>query len=288
MTGEAASAAKSEPRRDGLGTRVAVSLLFLPCLGIITWRGDLHFLFIVNLVIFFGLLEFYRLLEFKGFRPAKVVGTVCGLAISWYAYFRTGLYGNFLLAGALLVLMTLELTRKSVEQAVVQISTTIFGVLYVGWLGSHLVLLRELPRLAGLDYAMGAHFVYLTILITWGCDTGAYLIGRSLGRTKLFPRVSPKKSREGAVGGLVFGVLAAVGAQQTFAVFLTLPTAVALGAIGAIAGQTGDMVESLMKRDLDVKDSASLLPGHGGALDRFDSLFFSAPLIYYSLKFFVI
>ncbi len=281
-------AVNAPPRRDGLGVRVLVAALFLPSLYVITLRGDLHFLFVVDLVIGMGLWEFYRLLELKGFRPAKIVGVVFGLALSWYAYFRTGIYANFLLAVALVVLMTYALARRSVQQAVVQISTTIFGVLYVGWLGSHLVLLRELPRVAGLDYALGARFVFLAILLTWGCDTGAYLVGRSLGRHPLFPKVSPNKSQEGAVGGLVFALVAAVIAQRTFAPFLSLSGAMGLGALAAVAGQTGDLVESMMKRDLEVKDSASLLPGHGGVLDRFDSLFFSAPLIYYTLKFFVI
>lgn len=255
----------------------------------ITRRGDAHFLVVVSLMVLTGLYEFYRLLEHKGFQPAKIVGIACGVAITGYAYFRTGIYGNFLLAAALLLMMTVELVRREVAQAVLHISTTIFGVLYVGWLGSHLILLRELPRLAGLDYAMGADFVYLVVFLTWSCDSGAYLVGRTFGRTPLFPSVSPKKSREGAVGGVLFALLAAYISHRTFAAdFLDLQPALLLGALAAVAGQTGDLVESLMKRDVDVKDSASLLPGHGGALDRFDSLFFAAPLLYYSIKFFVI
>lgn len=284
-----AGASEGKGLADGLGPRLLVTLIFVPCLWIITRRGDLHFLVVVCIMVLTGLYEFYRLMEHKGFRPVKVIGIGCGLAITAYAYFRTGIYGNFLLAGALVLLMTAELVRRSVEQAVVHISITIFGVLYVGWLGSHLVLLRELPRLAGLDYQLGAEFVYLVVFLTWSCDSGAYLVGRALGRTPLYPSVSPKKSREGAVGGVAFALIAAWLSQRTFAGdFLTLESALWLGLIAAVAGQTGDLVESLMKRDVHVKDSASLLPGHGGALDRFDSLFFSAPLLYYALKFFVI
>lgn len=275
--------------RDGLGARLLMTVIFVPALWAITRRGDLHFLVVVCMMVLTGLYEFYKLLEHKGFRPAKSVGIGCGLAITAYAYFRTGIYGNFLLAATLLLMMTVELMRKSTEQAVLHISTTIFGVLYVGWLGSHLVLLRELPRLAGLDYQLGADFVYLAVFLTWSCDSGAYLIGRAFGRTPLFPRVSPKKTREGALGGIVFALIAAYLSHRTFASeFLDLDAAMWLGLLAAIAGMTGDLVESLMKRDVDVKDSASLLPGHGGALDRFDSLFFAAPLLYYSIKFFVI
>lgn len=269
--------------------RVLVSLFFIPCFILITWRGDLHYLFLIDLVIFTGLIEFYGLMSARGFRPARYLGIGCGLALSWYAYFRTGMYGNFLLALALLLMMTVELSRRSVEEAVTRIATTIFGVLYVGWLGSHFILLRELPRVLGLDYGLGAEFVFLVVLLTWGCDTGAYLVGRSLGRHPLYPRVSPKKSREGALGGVLFALLCALGAQRTFAGdWLEPGTALVLALVAAVAGQTGDLVESLIKRGSQAKDSATIIPGHGGTLDRFDSLFFSAPLLYYALKFFVL
>lgn len=268
--------------------RILMAVLFLPCVILITRRGDLHFLFLVDLILWTGMLEFYRLLEKRGFRPFKGVGIACGLAISWYAYFRAGMYVNFLLALALLLLMTVELTRRSIEQAVVEISSTVFGVLYVGWLGSHFILLRELPRLAGLDYELGFRFVLLGIVLTWSCDTGAYFVGRAIGRTPLLPRVSPQKSREGAVGGIAFALLAGWICQRTFADYLSLPMAMWTALVAALAGITGDLVESVMKRDLHVKDTAHLIPGHGGTLDRFDSLFFSMPLIYYFHKFFVI
>ncbi len=271
-----------------LPARVLAAAVFLPCLFLITRRGDLPFLFLVTLIVLTGMLEFYSLMDAKGFRPARWLGLACGLALVWYAYFRAGHYANLLLAIALLALMTLELARRTTEQAVLRISTTIFGVLYVGWLGSHFVLLRELPRLAGLDYALGARFVFLAIALTWSCDTGAYFVGRAIGRHPLIPRVSPRKTVEGAAGGVVFAVVAGVIAQRTFAGYLQLSTAVGLALVTAVAGTMGDLVESLLKRDSNVKDSARLIPGHGGTLDRFDSLFFSIPLIYYFHKFFVI
>jgi phosphatidate cytidylyltransferase len=235
-----------------------------------------------------GILEFYSLMIAKGFRPARWIGLACGLALVWYAYFRAGQYANFLLAITLLLTMTVELARGSIEQAVTRISSTILGVVYVGWLGSHFVMLRELPRQAGLDYALGARFVLLGILLTWSCDTGAYFVGRTLGRHPLIPRISPRKTVEGALGGVVFALAAAVVAQRTFAGYLQLPVALGLALLASLAGIAGDLVESLMKRDSKVKDSARLIPGHGGTLDRFDSLFFSLPLIYYFHKFFVI
>lgn len=277
------------PRRGGeLAWRIAAAALFIPCFWIIVRRGDLYWLLLVDLIILTASLEFFGLLKHKGFRPMTLLGTVAALALSWYAYWRAGVYANFLLALAILSLMTVELTRRSVEQAVTNISSTIFGVLYIGWLGSHFVMLRELPRLSGLDYSVGADFVFVAFLLTWAADTGAYAVGRAIGRTPLFPRVSPKKSREGALGGLLFAIVAGVVAQATFADYLSQAMMVGLAVTAAVAGMTGDLVESLIKRDTQVKDSGGSIPGHGGTLDRFDSLLFSLPLIYYFHKFFVI
>ncbi len=288
MVGASADLPAARGRDGSLPSRLLAAAIFLPCLWLIVRRGDYHFVLLVDIILVTGVLEFYGLLRNKGFRPVRAVGVACVLILSWYAYFRAGVYSNFLLALALLFLMTFELLRGSVEEAVVRIASTIFGVLYVGWLGSHFILLRELPRLAGLDYEMGARFVFLAFLLTWSCDTGAYAIGRLFGRHSLFPSVSPKKSREGALGGILFAVIAGWVAQVTFADYLTLPMAVGLAVVAAVAGITGDLVESLMKRDSQLKDSGSFIPGHGGTLDRFDSLFFSIPLIYYFHKFFVI
>jgi len=284
------SAASTDSRAvdRSLVPRILATIVFVPCLIVITKRGDLPFVLLVDLIVLTGILEFYALLRQKGFKPSRRVGALCALALTWYAFFRSGIYANFFLALALILLMAVELIRTSVEQAVMHISVTIFGVLYVGWLAGHLVLLRELPRLAGLDYDLGADFVLLAVFLTWSADSGAYLIGRSFGRTPLFPRVSPNKSREGALGGLLFAMLAGWIARLTFAPYLAPAMAIGLPIIATAAGMAGDLVESLLKRGTQVKDSGGFIPGHGGTLDRFDSLLFSVPLIYYFHKFFVI
>ena len=285
----AVAAAEAKPRRNSsLRLRLLATAVFTPCFIVITQRGDLPFLILVDLIILTGLLEFYALLKNKGFDTARWVGVLCALGISWYAYFRAGVYANALLAVALIALMVFALLRRSVEQAIVHISGTMFGVLYVGWLGSHFILLRELPRLAGYDYALGANYVFLAVWLTWCGDSGAYIIGRAFGKHLLFPRISPRKTREGAVGALAFALLAGYLAQLSFASYLNLPTALGLAALAAVAGMAGDLVESLLKRDSQTKDSGGTIPGHGGTLDRFDSLFFSLPLIYYYHKFFLL
>jgi phosphatidate cytidylyltransferase len=271
--------------RSSIFTRVAASIVFIPCFIIITRRGGYHFLALVDIIIFIGMWEFYRMMESKGVRPYKVIGIASGLALSWYVFFRNGVYANLFLTLALLAIMTLELTRKGDSRAILHISTTMLGVIYVSFLASHMVMLRELPISTGLEYPMGASFVYLAFVVTWSCDTGAYFVGTLAGKHPLLPRVSKKKTWEGAAGGMMFAVAGALVAKYTFAGYLATWHAVVLGVTAGVIGQVGDLVESMIKRDADIKDTSETIPGHGGVLDRFDSLLFTAPLIYYFLKF---
>jgi phosphatidate cytidylyltransferase len=154
----------------------------------------------------------------------------------------------------------------------------------VGWLSAHFVLLRELPWSAGLEYARGGDFVLLAFFVTWSCDTGAYAFGRMFGRVRPWQKISPRKSLEGSIGGLISAVVAAFIAKYWFAPFLRVFDAAALGLLVGVSGQVGDLVESLLKRDARHGDSSDTIPGHGGILDRFDSLYFAAPLVFYYLR----
>ncbi len=267
--------------------RVLAAVVFIPCLFIITKAGGFYFLALINLVIFTGIWEFYSMMEGKGIRPYKGIGILCALALSWYVYFQNGLYANLFLTLALIGIMCLELTRKENTSAIYHISTTILGVIYVAFLGSHLVLLREFPISAGLDYSLGSSFIFLVFLVTWSGDTLAYIVGRTIGRHPLLPRISEKKTIEGSAGGAAGSFLGVVIAKYTFAPYLELWQALVIGAIAALMGQLGDLVESMIKRDAVIKDASATIPGHGGVLDRFDSLLFTAPLLYYFLKFVV-
>jgi phosphatidate cytidylyltransferase len=265
--------------------RVLASAAFIPCFIVITQRGGYHFLGLIDMVIFIGMWEFYAMMEGKGIRPYKGIGILCGLALSWYMFFQGGLYANMFLTLALMAIMGLELTRRDARMAVYHVSTTILGVIYVAFLASHIVLLRQLPNLLDVPYSLGSSFVFLAFVVTWSCDTGAYFVGTAVGRHPLLPRISEKKTREGAIGGMVFAVLGTLVARYTFAPYLSVWQAVFLGVVGSAVGMAGDLVESMLKRDVDVKDTSETIPGHGGVLDRFDSLLFTAPLIYYILKF---
>lgn len=265
--------------------RVAAGVVFVPLFVLVTRVGGFAFLALVDLVIVLGLLEFYGMMRKKGIRPYRGIGVLCGVTLSTYVFFRSGLYANFFLTFVVIALMGLELTRRDGRMAVYHVSTTVFGVIYVAFLASHMVLLRELPRLAGLPYELGASFVFLAFALTWAADTGAFAVGKLIGRTPLLPRVSGRKTWEGALGGVVFGGLAGWIASLTFAPYLGAPSAIGVGAVTALVGLLGDLFESMLKRDAEVKDSGRIIPGHGGVLDRFDSLLFTVPLIYYFLKF---
>jgi phosphatidate cytidylyltransferase len=148
--------------------------------------------------------------------------------------------------------------------------------------------LRELPVETGVPDDVGARLVFFVAAVTWVGDIVAYLVGIALGRHRLLPKVSPNKTVEGAVGGLLGSTAAGLVCAWEFVPLLTPLTGALLGLAGGILGQLGDLVESLLKRDVGIKDTAGLIPGHGGVLDRFDSLLFSAPLLYYYFRFFVV
>jgi phosphatidate cytidylyltransferase len=270
--------------------RILSGVIFVPILIVLSRLGGPWFLLLVLAVLVLGGWEFYRMMERKGVNPAKRTGVFAILVLGTLVYVAGTAYLGLYLALLLLTVLLRELFRAKMMFPIYDIATTVIGVLYVGWLMSHVILLRELPRLLALDYGLGSHFVLYTFLVVWSCDTGAYFIGLPLGRHKLLPRVSPGKSVEGAIGGFACAIGAALLGRVWFAKFpsgepfLSVSEALALGSLLGIVGQLGDLVESLLKRDAGVKDASRTIPGHGGVLDRFDSLLFSAPLSYYFLR----
>jgi phosphatidate cytidylyltransferase len=275
------------PAKSGgwsLRLRVISALLFLPLLVVMSRAGGFVFLAFVVAEVTLGLLEFYRMMFHKGLQPYVRLGLASALGLLWVMFRPHTPQVDALVTGVLLLTLALELRRPEARQRVEDMAVTVFGVLYVGWLSAHFVLLRELPWRAGTPYSEGASYVLLAFFITWSCDTGAYAVGRMFGRRRPWARISPRKSLEGALGGLAFAVLSAFVARAWFAHYLRLWDAAALGMLVGVFAQVGDLVESLLKRDSAHGDSSDFIPGHGGILDRFDSLYFSAPLVFYYLK----
>jgi phosphatidate cytidylyltransferase len=282
--------AAAPPRRRllGLGARAAAAAVFLPCFAVITWRGDVFFVLLVVMITLLAQLEYLGMLAAKGLHPQRVTAPVAAVALPFLAGFAGGAYWEFGLTMLVLATMAIELGRHR-EEPLVHMATALFGTLYVAWLASHLVALRQLPVVVDRPDAQGALLVAFVFATTWLADTGAYLVGSLWGRHKLAPRISPGKSIEGACGGVAFAVAAGALFAHFFLAGTVAPAAGAvLGALAALAGLIGDLAESLLKRDAHVKDASGAIPGHGGTLDRFDSVLFSAPLLYYVLRFAVL
>lgn len=232
---------------------------------------------VVTIFIIGGLYEYFLMLEKKGINIYKYFGIGMGTIIPLSIMFRfepTRNWELLFIVLALFFLILMQFKRRDNHGVIVDISTTLFGILYVSWFFSFLIKIRYLPD--------GLGYLALLLLITKLGDIGAFLVGSKWGKHPLLPRISPKKTIEGAIGGLVFSILGAL-ASKTFLPFdygQLLIIAIGL----AILGQLGDLSESLLKRDCQVKDSGNIFPGMGGVLDEIDSLLFSAPVFYFYLS----
>jgi len=227
-----------------------------------------------------GLYEFFYMIKKKDIPIYSYTGILIGLLIPLSIFFRFELTRNwellFIVCAFLLILM-LQFNRQDNRNAILGLSTTLFGVLYVSWFFSFLVKTRLL-----LPDMEGAKLVAFIVLVTKAGDIGALFIGTWMGRNPLLPKVSPNKSIEGTLGGILFSSLVAIACQSWLPPWPQFtPFFVGLmGAFFGCLGQLGDLSESLIKRDCEVKDSGSLLPGIGGILDVIDSLLFSVPAFY--------
>jgi phosphatidate cytidylyltransferase len=288
--GSSSDTAEGNSRTKGaaLLPRVLVGLAGIPLLALAAIRGGYVLLVLVDLLIMLGLWEFYRLLAAKGLRPHRMAGIAGGLLLSWQIFFAWGPGVRALLTIVLLVVMVGAVVRRDTRGAVADMAGTLLGVLYVGLLSSYFFLLRDLPDRMGGRPQDGGWILLAVFIITWVYDTGAYGVGLLWGKHPLMPRISPKKSIEGAVGGLLWGLLAALLLSRLFFPgLLSLGNFLVIALIAGIIGPLGDLAESLIKRDAGVKDTSNILPGHGGVLDRFDSLLFIVPAVYWYLRYLV-
>jgi phosphatidate cytidylyltransferase len=217
------------------------------------------------------------MIEKKGFKVYKYFGTAIGLIIPISIAWKFELTKRWELLFIVLVLISLflmQLRRRENTNAVVDIAVTIFGILYISWFFSFIIKLRLLANGAGLVGAL--------VFMTKSGDIGAFLVGSKWGKHPLIARISPKKTIEGALGGLIFSVGAAI-ASMPLLNFSFLNT-VLVGSFIGIFAQVGDLCESLIKRDCAVKDASGIFPGLGGVLDVIDSLLFTAPVFYFYIS----
>jgi phosphatidate cytidylyltransferase len=270
-----------------LRQRVLVTLVLLPIGLVFIFLGGYPFLAFITLVLGLAAWEYAKLFKSGGFEPAGllvVLGTVAitlGRGMDGFAS-ADWLVGSCVLISMLFHMIAYERGRN---QAGTDFAITLSGILYVGWLGAYLISLRNLPY--------GEWWFMTAMPSIWAADSGAFFIGRQFGRRKLSPRLSPKKTWEGYLAGIVTGVL--IGALFAYFWSLRVPDSGITPIRGAILGLVmsvfttlGDLGESMIKRQVGVKDSSNLLPGHGGAFDRIDSWIWGGILSYYVIIWFFI
>ena len=252
---------------------VVLALIFITSGGYVLWAASLA----LSLI---GLMELYRVF---GLHKTVLGFGGYGLVIAYYLLTLLSVHGVFSVNWLLFLILVLMfclflMVCRYPKYHSTQVMQVMFGVFYVGVMFSFLYQTRELSR--------GMYTVWLIFLSSWGCDTCAYCVGKLIGKHKMSPVLSPKKSVEGAVGGVLGTMLltyvyaacfaAQMGISQTEVWILTF-----ISAAGALLSMVGDLTASAIKRNYDVKDYGKLIPGHGGILDRFDSVIFTAPIIYY-------
>jgi phosphatidate cytidylyltransferase len=265
--------------------RTLTTLIGVPLVIVVIWFGLPWFTIFAALWVSGGVLEFYAILSrARGLAPLAYFGMLWSalLVISpnlrmingdWQSWFAS----DVVLTVGIVISLIYLLYRRNKENAFLNWTWTMAGVLYLGWLLSYMVALRALDD--------GRGWVFLAIACTFASDICAYLGGRTFGRHKLAPYISPNKTWEGVIAGLAAAAIISVVAFVLFDLPIGYGGAVLLGVLVSIFGQVGDLVKSLFKRNMAIKDSSRLIPGHGGFLDRTDSMAFAGVTVYFFVYF---
>lgn len=257
-------------------TGVLGGAVFIGSIWFNEWTFGMLFLGLTVL----GMLEFYKIIAAKGFQPNHYLGLLLGTGLFVLVFLvqKDLLKASvlFLLPPVMFLSLVAELYRKK-QDPFINIALTLLAVMYVAVPFTMLILLGFLEQ----SYSW--HIILGTIFLIWAADTGGYIFGRSFGRRKLFERISPGKTWEGWVGGTLLSLVVAY-VLSLFLIDLGLIAWLGIGVIVSVFGVVGDLVESMLKRSLQIKDSGRLLPGHGGILDRFDSLLMITPFVLAFLK----
>jgi len=268
------------PQFGGTGLRVLTAIPLLAVAAVMIWVPPLNQAFFALVAVMAGLCawEYHKLCAAKGLATKQVPGTILAalLSLAPMVYGLTGLTMAFFAATTLLIFLHLVQGSHSLDD----FSATIFGLLYTGLFPAFFVLLHLTPL-------YGPGLVTMLAVAVGLSDTGAYFTGRAIGKRKLAPKVSPNKTWEGSVGGVVLAVVALIGwgvaarhLGWNLAPAWPLWVFAVTGAVLAVVSQIGDLLESMIKRDAGVKDSGAIFPGHGGALDRCDGFLLAGPALY--------
>jgi len=273
--------------------------LILILIGVIYFsdQAPIFFFLVGNVFVGLGLREFMRMTG--GIKSMGIIGGIClfssvfisavgrdALPPHLFVFVGKG-WGDAVLFAIIAGLFIYQATRRNDDNAIIRISATLTGIMYVAWLFAFLPLINyyQFNPFAQANAGDGRFYVFFLFLVVKVNDSAAYYIGSQWGQHKLIPRISPGKTIEGAIGGVLAGGLSAVAAKYLFSlVDLSWPEALTLGLVLGATAVMGDLAESLLKRSAGRKDSGQTLPGMGGILDLLDSLFFTAPLLYLYMK----
>ncbi len=289
----------SKKPASNLALRLLTASMLIPPILWVIYQGGVFVLGTVVVISLLAIHEFYQLIEQKGAEPLRAQGMAAAAALPVVMYFGAESLATVLMTAVLLGMMFAQLTKNRIGEALASISGTFFGVFYVGGLLAHVVVLRNFTQVvaarwpdaaAGMHPETGGFLLFFVIAVVIAGDAGAYFAGRAYGKRKLAPRISPAKTVEGALGALAAGTLLGLTLKAGFdyfapdvsrplSYFATVPIAFAMTLVGMI----GDLIESLLKRDAEVKDTGTLLPGTGGVLDRIDSNLIAIPVMYYTM-----
>ncbi|MFH1877824.1 MAG: phosphatidate cytidylyltransferase [Candidatus Omnitrophota bacterium] len=267
---------------DKFAARTIVSLFLVSFVALVIYIfPPWLFCIVVTLFVGLGMFEFFKLVENRNIFVYKYFGTIVGSLVPVVIFMGNNFQElknlePLLIVVASLLAFTLQFVRKdNARDHLVSMALTLFALFYVAWFFSFFIKLRLLEN--------GANMVAFLILVTKSADIGAYVIGSRLGKNELIPRISPKKTKEGTIGGILVSIVFAVTLGKLLTGF-SYWHLFALGILLATIGQVGDLAESLIKRDCNVKDSGPCLSAIGGILDLIDSLLFTAPVFYFYVK----
>jgi len=268
--------------------RVIIALILIPLVFFVVYLGCMPFLVLILGICIMSALEFWDMVSKMGFAPRRMLGNIFIFLVLLSVFFNNSKIASYLsndITGLLMVLAVLfifiyEVIKYDVPTALPSLSITYLGIIYLGWLPGHLLLLRDIRP-------DGFKFTILLMVMVWVMDSAAYFFGTAYGSHKLTP-VSPKKSVEGAAASIVASVVVLFIAKKLFIIYLKPNDVFLLGVLTSVFAQFGDLAESLIKRSAGVKDSSTLLKNHGGILDKLDSFIFAAPIFYYYIQFFIL
>lgn len=267
-------------------SRILIAIVGIPLLVYLLYTGGFPLFLFIEVIVLIGVHEFYQMAEIGGKKPNKIIGMITAFLIPLAVYLDQAkilaVGTETVISLGIIAVMTLRVLKNRVENVSTDIGETLVGALYPAVLFSHCILISYLPN--------GGKWLVTAQVMVWVCDSFAYFTGLAIGR-KIFNRgfnsISPKKSIEGSIGGTVATILSLWIMDKYLGLVpdrMSLITVIIFGLFISAVAQIGDLGESMFKREFKVKDSGTILKGHGGILDRFDSMLFVAPVMYYLLK----